>query len=289
LLLISSMAGLLMLYLFEKLALLDLDLKTARVATILLVTFPIAFILFAPYTESLFLLCAIGCIYFARTRKWILAGVSGALATLTRQQGLFLVFPLAWELWDASGPDLKAIVKTWQGWLALIGPPAGYAAWFVYRTIYLNDFPVNSGNFTSLVYSIMISSSRNKVVADYYFTWPWQAMWIALKHFKLSDTDLLIDLAVAGAFLLLLPLAWRRLCISYRIYVVAITLISFSLYTGPVHPYMGLPRHLLLAFPVFIGAAPKLQTNRRWLIWALAGLPVMMLMIAGYVEHAWVP
>jgi presenilin-like A22 family membrane protease len=112
---------------------------------------------------------------------------------------------------------------------------------------------------------------------------------MALKHFKFSDIDLLINLIVAVIFIFLVVLSWQQLRISYRIYVAAITLISFSYYTGPIHPYMGLPRHLFLAFPVFIGMAPLLQAKKRWLIWMLAGLPLMLLMIAGYVEHGWVP
>ena len=43
--------------------------------------------------------------------------------------------------------------------------------------------------------------------------------------------------------------------ISYRIYSLTMTWLAFSYYTGPYYPYMGLPRHLLLAFPVFIGLA----------------------------------
>jgi Gpi18-like mannosyltransferase len=288
LLLISSIAGLLMLILFEKLAQLDMETKTAQIASILLISFPTAFILFAPYTESLFLLCAVGCMLFMRTRRWILAGVLGGLAALTRQQGVFLVFPLAWELWESSERNLKLAVKSWRALLGVIGPAFGLGIWFFYRALFLNDFNVEAGNLKSLVYSGLVSRSAVHVVA-YQILWPWQALWIALKQFKFSDTDLLIDLLLAGIFLILIVLSWRQLRNSYRVYVAAITLISFSYYTGPIHPYLGLPRHLFLAFPVFIGMAPLLLAKKRWLIWLLAGLPLMLLMIAGYVEHGWVP
>ncbi|HSQ27098.1 MAG TPA: hypothetical protein VLM80_08230, partial [Anaerolineales bacterium] len=67
------------------------------------------------------------------------------------------------------------------------------------------------------------------------------------------------------------------------------TLISFSYSTGIVHPYMGLPRHLLLAFPVFICAAPKL--NRpvwRPLIISLLSLAYLFTILI-YSLEAWVP
>jgi hypothetical protein len=46
---------------------------------------------------------------------------------------------------------------------------------------------------------------------------------------------------------------------AYRLFTVLIILVSFSYYTGPIHPYMGLPRHLLLAFPIFISATPRIN------------------------------
>lgn len=76
---------------------------------------------------------------------------------------------------------------------------------------------------------------------------------------------------------------------SYRIYSVLITLVSFSYYTGPTHPYMGLLRHLYLAFPVFIGAAPIL--NRPWKRALTLGLSFIgsMYLVMVYVLEAWVP
>ena len=38
-----------------------------------------------------------------RRRRWLFAGLAGALATLTRQQGIVLALPLAWELWVLEG------------------------------------------------------------------------------------------------------------------------------------------------------------------------------------------
>ena len=66
-------------------------------------------------------------------------------------------------------------------------------------------------------------------------------------------------LTFGTGFLLILALAWRYMRPSYRIYALAITLLAFSYHTGPLYPYMGLPRHLLLAFPVFIGLGARLR------------------------------
>ena len=44
---------------------------------------------------------------------------------------------------------------------------------------------------------------------------------------------------------------------SYRVYCVAILLVSLSFYAGDIDPFLALPRHLLLAFLVFIGLAAR--------------------------------
>jgi hypothetical protein len=283
LLLISLIAGILMLYLFEKLTCLDLDSKTAKIATILLISFPTAFILFAPYTESLFLLCAVGCIYFMRSRKWVLAGLLGGLAALTKQQGIFLVFLMAWELWENSGWNVKLAIKNLRDWLAVIGPAIGLSVWFLYRALVLNYFKVEAGNLKTLIYSGLISSSAVKVVPVYQFTWPWQALWLAFGHCKSPDIDILIDLGLGAVFVVMLVFSWQLIRLSYRIYAAVISLSSFSYYTGPIHPYMGLPRHLFLAFPVFIGLAPTLSQQKRWLVALTGGTLGMLFLISGYV------
>src|SRR5207247_9977169 len=66
-----------------------------------LALFPTSFYLSALFPESVFLACAIACIYYARQRRWWLAGVCGALASLARIQGFLLVAPVAWEYWQA--------------------------------------------------------------------------------------------------------------------------------------------------------------------------------------------
>ena len=68
-----------------------------------------------------------------------------------------------------------------------------------------------------------------------------------------------------------------------------LTLVSFAYYTGPAIPYMGLPRHLLLAFPVFVGATPFFERGKRRFILAGVFLPAMLLVVMMYVLEAWVP
>lgn len=73
-----------------------------RAATYL-VLFPAGFYFSALYTEGLFLGLAAGAFYWAARERWALAGLCGMGAALTRNLGVFLFIPLAWEYLAARG------------------------------------------------------------------------------------------------------------------------------------------------------------------------------------------
>ena len=290
LLMISSLAGIGLFYFFIKFAQLDLPPKDAFFALMLLAFAPPAFILFAPYPEALFLLAAVLCIIFIRRKSWWLAGLMGGLAALTRQQGIFLLIPMVWELWENADRELANLLKQWRDWLALGLIPAGMLIWLVYRAVILNDLPVSFANFQGFLYSFVISPSATNVVPIQQFIWPWQALKYAIvKLFTQPDIDIWVNIITGFLFLILSAISWRKIRLSYRLYSFIIIWVSFSYYTGPEHPYMGLPRHLLLAFPVFIGIAAFF--NIPWIRLLIIGSSVagMLFLLGLYVLNAWVP
>ncbi len=290
LLLVSSAAALVLVWAFYRLARLDFDRAAARTATLMLLTSPFAFALFVPYPESLFLLGAVGCLYWARQQKWGVAGFAGALTVLTRQQGIFLLFPVAWELWESCDRDWGLAFKAWRHWLALAWIPGGYGFWVLYRAFALNDLTVKFDNLHMLTYSLLISPSASQVVPVQTFMWPWRALYLALAHmWRAPDVDIAVNLVLGFYFLVLLVLVWKNLRVSYRIYTLIIMLVSFAYHTGTVHPYMGLPRHLLLAFPVFLGLAPLMQRRRVRLIHVVAGVFGLFFLWLLYLLEAWIP
>ncbi len=290
LLLVGAIAGIALLIFYQRLAALDLAPEQARFSSVLLLLFPSAFIIFAPYSESLFLLFAVLCLLLARQQRWGLAGLAGGLAALTRQQGILLIVPLAWEIWQSRKDKNKPHRNEWRKFLPLLLVPAGMVVWMLFRWLALGDVLVDPSNFQSLVYSILISPSANQVVPIQSFVWPWQGLWYALvKITTQPDPDIWVNLLTAGLFTFFLIIAWKHMRPSYRIYALLITLISFSYHTGPFHPYMGLPRHLLLAFPVFVGLASALK--RPWMRLALVGICACgnLFTLTLYVLKVWVP
>ena len=290
LLLVSSLAGVLFLYLYHRIAQATLPASDLRMSMLLVLLAPAGFVLFAPYSEALFLLAAAACLWLAGQKRWWLAGLAGSLATITRQQGIVLVLPLAWGIWEAAGGAWRVLRNWWKKWLAIGLIPGAYLLWLIYRAIGLNDLALQTTSLHELIYSLLISPSAVEVVPAQTFTWPWRALWLALGQFTAApDADLAFNFLLAAIFLIMLGISWKRMPAAYRWYVLAITLVSFSYYTGPIHPYMGLPRHLLLAFPVFIYATPALNKPiLRPVLLTLLGV-VYLLSIFLFYRQAWVP
>lgn len=278
--LVSLMAGLGAVLLFERLARQETDPARARQATLAFMLFPSAIVLFAPYSEALFLLCALGSLSAARNRRWASAGLTAALAALTRPQGLFLLPLLGWTLWRMRGPRCA--------WGILLLPILAVTGWSLVRIVAIDGLPSFGQGLNAWIYTLLFSPHANQVVPIQAFLWPWEAVGRAIgKLLREPDVDLVVNLILAAWFLLLAAWAWRWMDRGEQLYTLAIALSAFSYHTGPVHPYMGLPRHLWIAFPVFlalgrsrsdlVGIAPIIQ------------MPMFFFTVGLYVLEAWVP
>lgn len=290
--LVSSLAGLAFLWVYACWLRERVSSSQALWGAWILACSPFAFVLFVPYTEALFLLCAVLAFWGAERERWWLAGLAGGLAALTRQQGILLLLPLAVMFWQAHDGRWEALRVAWRQALGLALVPAGLVAWLLYRAVALGDLHVELTGLNTLIYSLLISPSAGQVVPQQRFDWPWWVLFTALCQFwQAPDVGQAVDLVLGGVFVALLVGSWHHLRLQERVYVLATTLVSFSYYTGSAYPYMGLPRHLLLGFPVFsvLAVAPHLQARRRqleWMGWSLLGLFFLLLL---YVAHSWVP
>ncbi|HQE93108.1 MAG TPA: glycosyltransferase family 39 protein [Anaerolineae bacterium] len=290
LMVVSNLATLAFLFLFVRMVEWEAGPAQAQTASQWLLFFPLTFILFAPYNEGLFLLLSALTLLCARQRKWWWAGISGALAVLTRQQGILLVFPFIWELWEAHKGDARRMLRSWRCWLAIGLIPLALALWALYRALVIGGGQLSFASPYALVYSMLISSSADQVGGAYFIIWPWQAVYLALMRLGAApDVDLIVNLTLGVLFLIVVFIAWPHLPASYRVYTLVTVLISFSYHTGMTHPYQGLPRHLFLAFPVFMGAGHSAWLSRRRLLWAGGGFAGSCFLILLYILETWVP
>jgi Gpi18-like mannosyltransferase len=131
-LIVSNLAMCCAAILFYRLVLEEFDVKTAGRAVWYMLIFPAAFFGMAIYSESLFLLCAIGALYLFRKGYWESAALLGFLAALTRLMGI-LVAPLLlleWWVMRRRNPPEKRPPLT-----ALLAPamvPVGTLAYMAY-------------------------------------------------------------------------------------------------------------------------------------------------------------
>jgi hypothetical protein len=68
--------------------------EPARRAVLYVAVFPFAYFFTQVYTESLFLLTSVAAVFAASSSRWAAAGLFGALATLTRPNGILIAVPL---------------------------------------------------------------------------------------------------------------------------------------------------------------------------------------------------
>lgn len=106
--------------LFRALAGRRLPVGGARCAAAALLLYPFGFFAFGVYTEGLFLLLSIACLYALDRRCWGVAGLLALLAALCRTQGLALLFAAVFAVWQAPRLQRRG------GWAAVLGAPAGY-------------------------------------------------------------------------------------------------------------------------------------------------------------------
>lgn len=105
--------------------------------------FPAGFFLFAPYSESLFLLLTLASLWLGFNDRLEWAGVLGLLAALTRLTGWVLIVPLAYQFWRqhlGQGAWKISPVGSWYPKLyakaaAVFLPMIGFLLFVLYRSL----------------------------------------------------------------------------------------------------------------------------------------------------------
>jgi hypothetical protein len=192
---------------------------------------PVSVFFASIYSESAFLFFALASILAARKSHWLLAGVCGALAALSRSVGLLLVVPLAIEFWQqnrASGTWRTA--RTWLRFACCGLPAAGTAGYAIF-------LGWRFGNPEAYV----ISQRHGGHGLDY----PWRFFWSGgFKSLEPFYKFWFGGAAISGVALTIAG-AWLRLPLPLTGFAVAIT----TLYLAT--SIEGLPRFFSVVFPFY--------------------------------------
>jgi hypothetical protein len=220
----------------------------ARTTVVLVCTFPSAFFLFAPYSESTFLLLAVLALWAARRERWALAGAVGFGAALTRNIGAVVALALLVEAIQRWREGERVWVR---GVAAAFGAGLGTVA-------YLAFWQVKTGDWLAPIHQ---QANWERV-----FSWPWSTLvegtraafrYVGNTNGAYWLIDWLLVLPVLAASLL----ALTRYRWAFRVYLWGGLLAPLSfIFEG--RPLMSMPRFVLPLFPAFWVMAEVLERRR---------------------------
>jgi hypothetical protein len=115
-------------------------------SVMLLLAFPTAFFLLAPYPESLALACVTLALVGARSGHWLFAGIMAAGATLTKYYLAIVAVALCFEVFEQHRPGRKSVNarEPWSHdairYAKVVGPTAvAMGAWLIYQQVHMGS------------------------------------------------------------------------------------------------------------------------------------------------------
>lgn len=210
------------------------DVAVAERAMVLFAVFPGSFVLSYAYAETLLIVLAALCLWFLLDEHWLLAGLTAALATATRPNGVALVAACAVAAFIA--------IRARRDWSSLVAPllaPIGFIAFQLFLAAHTGEtwpwFRVQREAWREGT-SFGVTAISNTVSF--------------IGHPLASPTDALTAASIATLALGLWclrrkPLPWPM--IAYIAVVIGLMLLPATV--------TARPRFLFTAFPLFISAA----------------------------------
>ncbi len=285
------------LYLLYRLVSLEFDARLARNTVWIFSWLPIAMTLSGVYSESLFLLLAVGCLYAARQDRWALAGLAGGLAAATRNGGILLLVPLLilylYGPRQDREPDRGAVgiqprfrPRSDLAWVALV--PLGVLAYMVFLGVAV-------GNPTD-PFTHQLHWGRHFIPLAGIPLGAWSAGQALVAGIPGLDPSLadhvntimrlrhLLEFGFLVLSLALLWLCWKRLPLAYTAFA-AISLAMAVSVPANSAPLKSLPRFTLVMFPLWIALALWATERRR--VGAVIAVCAPLLVLVTFTFVSW--
>jgi hypothetical protein len=273
------------LVLFHQLVSREFDPAIAKAALLYLAFYPYAIFFFAGYTESLFVLLALGIFLLLRRqqmRYWWLAGLLGALATATRSTGIVLMVPIFVVALQRYWLGAQFRLTSWWQKLHSLAPmllvPLGLGAYMAYLA-------VTQGN--PLLFSSVESEWHR------HFELPWVGFIQAVSqtyppggpNYSASNFP---DVIFTLIPLIMLVVGWKRLPLHYTLFGVAVAVFSLSFPSLTQEPLTSVPRYLIIIFPMFIIFALWSKFPRFDRLYLTTSVALFALNVILFTSHRWV-
>jgi hypothetical protein len=254
-------------YLLYRLIVIDYGPRVAAWTVVFASLFPTSFFFQAVYTESLFLLTTVACLFFARREQWLWAGLAGFCAALTRNTGVLLLLPMTMFYFGARDGKLRFQDRQ-LAWFALV--PTGLLVWMGYLQIRFGD----PFAFLKAQAHWGRSLSAPWITLDHGLVRGVAGIATLVRHglgtpkpdphgtviipVVLPDA---LALVVLVAIVVVLALTARTLKRPYLMYTIAALVVPLFSATSR-QPLFSLPRFVLVMFPVFAGLALLTRHHR---------------------------
>jgi hypothetical protein len=242
---VSTLASLVTAIVLMRLVELDYPKDLAQRAVWFLFIFPTSYFLHIGYTESLFLMLALSCVFAARKQRWLLAGLFGALTCLTRANGLVLVPVLVVE-----AAHQYWITRRWQWpWLWIGITACGFVGYLLLNKHVTGD----AFAFTSLMQRFFSKSLSP----------PWTGIDNAIGSMSRGPGEAEMIGTQEVLFIVLgfacTVVSWTKLRPAYSVWMTGNWLLFVS-----VSFVLSVPRYTLTMFPIYI-LFSMLAARRVWL------------------------
>ncbi|MET7393092.1 hypothetical protein ABZS66_06295 [Dactylosporangium sp. NPDC005572] len=281
-LVVSSLALLGALVMLHRLVGREFGEPTANRAMAVLVAFPTAFFLVAPYPSSLILFLSVTCISALRTGHWWVAGVLAALASGTRASGMLLAVPFAYEYLRQHGFELRRF--RWDV-LAIGLVPAGLVAFAAY---------------TRHAYGDALLFSHAQANWGRHFAGPWVSILDTMRG--LATTPISVNQAnvlnlgavlLAGTLLVLSFVGpWRLPRHLLALPLVGVMqwlfIVSFPGFPEPTGRLPSASRHVLEIFPAFVLLARMAQVRYLARAYLCSAFTVQGAVTIHYLNGGWI-
>lgn len=259
------------LVIFYKLLRLDYDNKIAYRSILFLLLFPTAFFFVSIYTESLFLLLTLLAFFHARRKEWLQAGILGLLLSATRLVGIAIFPVLLFEFLTLAKEKLSLKI------LPIFLVPLGLMGYVLFNINKWGDV------FYFIKAQGMLANNRS---VDSIILFP-QTIFRYFKillignFYQYEYWVAVLELTTFFIVSILLYIAWKnKVRLSYTIFSILCFLIPIS--TGT---FSGLPRYVVVLFPIFIGIALIKNKNIQFayvIISSILLFVLLMLFSRGY-------
>jgi len=243
---VSTIASLVTAILFYRLVKHEYSKELAERAVWFLFIFPTSYFLHIGYTESLFLMLAVGAFLAARKQRWLLCGVIGAFACLSRVNGLVLIPALLVEAGNQYWTT-----RRWQWhWLAIGIIGLGFCGYLLLNQHVTGD---------PFAFSSIMRANFHKSL-----TWPWVGIDSTLGAFQREAADAEMIGVQELTFILLglicTVISWFKLRPVYSVWMT----VNWLLFTS-VTFVLSVPRYTLTMFPIFV-LFGMLARRRIWMV-----------------------